>query len=48
MDGTNVNVELVGEGYSAYETEYGRSRRYDHEFRRAEQSAQAARKGIWR
>lgn len=48
VDGLNINVELVREGYSAYETEFGKSRRYDHDFRRAEETAQGARKGIWK
>ena len=48
VDGTNINVELVRAGFAEYDTNYGKSRRYDHDFTRAQETAQQARKGIWK
>lgn len=48
VDGENVNVELVAEGYSEYEDQWGKSRRYDHDFTRAQEAAQEGRRGIWK
>lgn len=47
VDGENFNVRLVREGYSFYETKYGKSRRYDHEFRLAEAEAKSNQRGLW-
>jgi len=46
-DGTNINVELVRQGWSRYETDSGEGR-YADEFRAAEAEARARRVGIWR
>ena len=43
----NFNLELVREGLSPYYTEYGKSRKYDNEFRAAEAAAMNQRLGIW-
>lgn len=43
----NYNVESVRAGMSPYFTKYGRSRRFDKEFREAQKQAQEARVGIW-
>lgn len=47
VDGENFNIELVRKGYSEYITKYGRSDRYDAEFRRAEAEASRKGLGIW-
>jgi len=47
VDGENFNVRLVREGYSFYETKYGKSRRYDHEFKLAEAEAKSNQRGLW-
>ncbi len=43
----NLAVELVRRGHSPYFTKYGRSRRFDAEFRKAEAEARKAKLGIW-
>lgn len=47
QNGQNFNVELVREGYSPYYTKYGKSERYDADFRRAEREAQSNKRGVW-
>jgi micrococcal nuclease len=47
VEGENFNVELVRQGWSPYYTKYGRSSRYDGDFRRAEALARANKAGIW-
>ena len=47
LDGENINLRLVREGWSAYYTKYGRSIRYDKEFQEAEQTARREKLGIW-
>ena len=46
VDGVNFNLELVKEGLSPYYTKYGRSEKYDREFREAEEYAREHRSGI--
>ncbi|MBI1293016.1 hypothetical protein GC173_17545, partial [bacterium] len=46
-EGNNFNVQLVSEGWSPYVTKYGKSQRYDADFRRAEEQARKTKKGIW-
>ena len=43
----HVNIELVKWGWSPYCTEYGRSSKYDIEFRKAEMHARTKKLGIW-
>lgn len=43
----NYNVECVRAGMSPYFTKYGYSRRFHDEFSRAQQEAQANKRGIW-
>jgi micrococcal nuclease len=43
---TNVNVEMVRLGWSTFWTEYGEGR-FAEPFRKAEESAKAARRGLW-
>jgi endonuclease YncB( thermonuclease family) len=43
----DYNLEAVRAGMSPYFTKYGYSRRFDAEFRAAEQEAKAAHRGIW-
>jgi len=47
VDGQNFNLDLVKQGLSPYYTKYGRSQKYDHEFRSAEKSARKQRLNIW-
>ncbi len=47
VDGANFNVELVREGYSEYYVKYGKSQRFDPDFRRAESDARESRRGLW-
>ena len=47
VDGVNFNLELVRQGLSPYYTKYGRSDRYDAEFRAAEKEARDEGLGIW-
>ncbi len=46
VDGLNVNVELVRQGWTAYVAKYGRSR-FESDFVAAEDEARAAHRGIW-
>ncbi len=46
-DIVHVNIELVKWGWSPYCTEYGRSGKYDIEFRRAEMHGRTKKLGIW-
>jgi hypothetical protein len=43
----NYNVECVRAGWSPYFMKYGYSRRFDQEFRQAQDEARAAKRGIW-
>jgi len=47
VDGKNFNLELVREGLSPYYTKYGRSQKYDEEFREAERYARRNQLNIW-
>ena len=47
VDGQNFNMDLVKQGLSPYYTKYGRSRKYDHEFKDAEKSARKQKLNIW-
>lgn len=47
VDGMNFNLELVRQGLSAYETKYGKSRRYHDRFVAAEREAREQKLGIW-
>ena len=47
VDGTNFNLELVGQGLSPYYTKYGPSEKYDKEFRAAERYARKHNLNIW-
>ena len=47
VEGENYNLELVKEGFSAYDTTNGRSASYDMQFRMAEADARARKVGIW-
>ena len=47
VDGQNFNLDLVKQGLSPYYTKYGRSQKYDHEFRSAEKSARKQKLNIW-
>ncbi|MDB4443889.1 thermonuclease family protein [bacterium] len=47
VDGNNFNLALVRQGLSPYYTKYGLSKKYDKEFREAEQYARRTGLGIW-
>lgn len=47
VDGINFNLELVSEGLSPYYTKYGRSEKYDAEFKAAERNARSHKLNIW-
>lgn len=47
INGSNFNVELVRQGLSPYYVKYGNSKKYDKEFRSAEQLAQKDKLHIW-
>lgn len=47
MDDNNFNLELVRQGLSPYYTKYGKSLKYDVEFKSAEKSARDEKLGIW-
>ena len=47
IDGQNFNLDLIKQGLSPYYTKYGRSQKYDHEFRSAEKSARKQGLNIW-
>ena len=47
IDGQNLNLDLVRKGLSPYYTKYGRSQKYDVEFRAAEKQARKEKLNIW-
>jgi micrococcal nuclease len=47
IDGKNFNLDLVRQGLSPYYTKYGKSQKYDAEFRAAEKQARKEKLNIW-
>lgn len=47
VDGQNFNIDLVRQGLSPYYTKYGKSQKYDAEFRAAEKQARKENLNIW-
>jgi micrococcal nuclease len=47
IDGQNLNFDLVRQGLSPYYTKYGKSEKYDAEFRSAEKQARKEKLNIW-
>jgi len=47
VDGQNFNLDMVKQGLSPYYTKYGRSQKYNHEFKVAEKSARKQKLNIW-
>lgn len=47
VDGQNFNLDLVRQGLSPYYTKYGKSEKYDAEFRVAEKQARKEKLNIW-
>ena len=47
VDGNNLNLDLVRQGLSPYYTKYGKSDKYDAEFRAAEKQARKEKLNIW-
>jgi micrococcal nuclease len=47
VDGKNLNLDLVRHGLSPYYTKYGKSEKYDAEFRAAEKQARKEKLNIW-
>jgi micrococcal nuclease len=47
VDGNNLNLDLVRQGLSPYYTKYGKSEKYDVEFRVAEKQARKEKLNIW-
>ena len=47
VDGKNLNLDLVRQGLSPYYTKYGKSEKYDAEFRAAEKQARKEELNIW-
>jgi len=47
VDGKNINLDLVRQGLSPYYTKYGKSQKYDAEFRAAEKQARKEKLNIW-
>jgi hypothetical protein len=47
VDGENLNLELVRQGLSPYYTKYGKSQKYDREFKEAERYARQHQLNIW-
>jgi micrococcal nuclease len=47
VDGQNLNLDLVRQGLSPYYTKYGKSEKYDAEFRDAEKHARKDKLNIW-
>ncbi|MGB2927890.1 MAG: thermonuclease family protein [Desulfobacterales bacterium] len=47
VDGKNINLDLVRQGLSPYYTKYGRSQKYDAEFRAVEKLARKEKLNIW-
>jgi micrococcal nuclease len=47
VNGKNLNIDLVRQGLSPYYTKYGKSQKYDAEFRAAERLARKEKLNIW-
>jgi micrococcal nuclease len=47
LDGKNLNIDLVRQGLSPYYTKYGKSEKYDAQFRAAEKQARKEKQNIW-
>ena len=47
VDGQNLNLDLVRQGLSPYYTKYGKSEKYDAEFRAVEKQARKEELNIW-
>ena len=47
VDGKNINLDLVRKGFSPYYIKYGRSQKYDAEFRAAQKQARKEKLNIW-
>jgi micrococcal nuclease len=47
VDGQNLNLDLVRQGLSPYYTKYGKSEKYDSEFRATEKQARKEKLNIW-
>ena len=47
VDGQNFNMDLVRQGLSPYYTKYGKSEKYNSEFRSAEKLARKEKLNIW-
>jgi micrococcal nuclease len=47
VDGQNLNLDLIRQGLSPYYTKYGKSQKYDSEFRAAEKQARKEKLNIW-
>jgi micrococcal nuclease len=47
VDGQNLNLDLVRQGLSPYYTKYGKSEKYDAEFRAVEKQARKEKLNIW-
>jgi micrococcal nuclease len=47
VGGQNLNLDLVRQGLSPYYTKYGKSQKYDAEFRAAEKQARKEKLNIW-
>ena len=47
VDGQNFNLDLLRQGLSPYYTKYGKSQKYDSEFRSAEKQARKEKMNIW-
>ena len=47
LDKENFNIELVRQGWSPYDTQYGKSPRYHRQFLAAQKKARAAARQIW-
>ena len=47
VNGKNLNIDLVRQGLSPYYTKYGRSQKYNAEFRAAERQARKEKLNIW-
>jgi micrococcal nuclease len=47
VDGQNLNLDLVRQGLSAYYTKYGKSQKYDTQFRSVEKLARKEKLNIW-
>lgn len=47
LNGQNLNLDLVRQGLSPYYTKYGKSEKYDSEFRASEKQARKEKLNIW-